>query len=105
MGAQVINNTPALLAIDHVSVEAARMASSKISGQRHRLPAIRVEVSIVPDAKGNSRAPLGEHDSPPASNEKKRKGKGLATPDLFHYPRADGPSPIFAAESETLLNP
>src|SRR5438874_692257 len=102
--AQVIDNAAPLLAVNHVSVKTARMAGFEITNPCDRFSTERIEVSIVPDREGNIAPVLRKHNSPPASHVQKWQREKFASPNLLHYTFADGPTPVFAAESKALLN-
>src|SRR4051794_18095435 len=102
--AQVIHDTAALLAINHVGVKTARVLRCKISYPRHRLPAKGVNVRIVPDRKGDRCSVLGKHNSSPAPHIQEWKRKRFSAPKLVHNAGPDRGAMVLAAESEALLN-
>src|SRR5579872_1320669 len=104
MRSQVIDNAPAFLAVNHVSVKTAGMAGFEITDPRDRLSPERVKIRIVPDGEGDIGPIFGEHNSPPASHVKKGQRKELATPHLLHNTFADRPSLVFTAESKAFLD-
>src|SRR5438067_58600 len=97
VSAKVIDNTAALLAINHVSVKTARMASFEITNPCDGLSTERVEVSVVPDGAGNIGPIFGKHNSAPTAHIQKRQRNELATPNLLHIVFFDGSAPVFSA--------
>src|SRR5438128_7630225 len=104
VSAQVIDNATALLAVNHVSVKTATMAGFEITNPCDRLSAERVKVCVVPNSEGNIGTIFGKHNPSPATYIEKRQREELAAPNLLHHALADGRAPVFAPESEALLN-
>src|SRR5205814_2537499 len=103
VSAKVIDNAAALLAVNHVSVKTARMASFEITNPCDGLSTERVEVSVVPDGEGNIGPIFGKHNSAPTAHIQKRQRNELAKPNLLNHASADGSAPDLAAESKALL--
>jgi hypothetical protein len=104
MSAQIIDDAFALLAVDHICVETARMDSFKVSNPGNSFSSERIKICIVPDHKGNFRPTLRKHDSAPASYIKKRQREEFTPPHPLHNPLTDGGQTVFAAKAEAFLN-
>src|SRR5437899_2165585 len=100
---QIIDDAAALLAVNHVGIEAPGMRSLKISNPGDGLSAERIEIRVVPDHEGNGLAMFRKHDAPPTPDVKKWQRKQFPAPNLLHHTFADAGTLIFAAESEPLL--
>src|ERR1700685_1735461 len=102
--AQVIDDSPALLAKDHISVKAPRFAGGKVSNPGHGFPPVFVYIRIVSDREGYRPSTLRKHDTARASEIKKGQGIRLSVPKLFHRSRANACETIGAAEPEPFVN-
>src|SRR6202035_2957340 len=101
---EVIDDPPALLAVNHVGIESAWVRGFEVSNPGDGFSAQRIDIGIVPDHERNATSPLGEHDSPPTAEIQEGQREELSPPDLIHDALADRRAPILAAESKSFLN-
>src|SRR5271170_1708424 len=108
MCAQVVHNPPALIAIDHVSVETpllyCTIGSVEGANPGHSLPPQRVAISKVTNRKRDVAALFRKHDAAPGPEIQKRKRVDRPMPDLVHHASAYGRGSRFARKREPPLN-
>src|SRR6476620_10320831 len=104
MGAKVIDDAAALLAVTHVCVEAAGATGFEIADPSDGFSAERIQIRIIPHRERNFRSLFREHNAPPASDIKKRQSEELAPPNFVHHAFAHRSSMILATEAEPFLN-
>ena len=102
--AEVINDAAALWAVNHVGIEAPRMAGLEISNPCNCFSTERVNVREVSDGKGDCGPALRKHDPSPASYIEEGQREELAAPNFVHHSCTNRSAMVFAAEAEALLN-
>src|SRR5580698_3269703 len=104
MRAKVIYDPSAPLAEDHVGVEAAGLASSKVANPGHGFSPVFINVGIVLDGEGYRQTALRKHDAAHAPEVEKRQSIQLSVPKLIHRSSADTRALVAAAEAKHFLN-
>ena len=102
--AEVINDAAALWAVNHVGIEAPRMAGLEISNPCNCFSTERVNVREVSDGKGDCGPALRKHDPSPASYIEEGQREELAAPNLVHCAPTDRCAPVLTAETESFLH-
>jgi hypothetical protein len=104
MRPEVVHDTAALLAVDHVSIDAANPARLERAQPGDGFSAEWVEVGIVLDGEGHVAAVLREHNPPPRAHIEERKGVRSPVPHLIHDPAANSDKAVPAAKAEAPLD-
>src|SRR2546428_12026629 len=94
--AEVVNNPPAPLAIDHRGVEATAERLSEVADPGDRLATEAIAVRVIPDREGHVSAALREHDPPPGADVEERDRIRESMPHALHDTGPDRRDPIGA---------
>ena len=105
MGAEVVDDRVALLAVDHRGVERPEPPrEAEPAGPRDRLAAEPVDVGVVGDRERHVPAPAGEQHPPGRAEQEERQRPPRAPPHLVHDAGADLAGLVDRREPEAPLH-
>src|SRR5262245_21721892 len=104
MAAEVVDDPPALRAVDHVSVEPPPPARLESTNPRDSFASEGIAIRIVLDRERNVRSVLGKHDPAERPDVQEWQRVQRTVPEPLHDAAADGRDGVGAAESEPALN-